>query len=234
MSLAFAACSATAAALCAWPASALIEAAASGAVVGRTPPAAAAGQAEDRSRTAAVPWLLALLSAASAWTLAVRLHPALVAAAACWLTICGVPLAAIDFRIRRLPNGLTATSLAGVFGLLTFAAIGTGRWRDLAVAGVGGLAVGVCFGLLALTRPGSAGLGDAKLSVSTGVMAAWFGWPVLLASLVAAFVLAAAYGLWSIAARRATLRGSSLPFGPFLLAGCLAAVLLAGGQAPGH
>jgi leader peptidase (prepilin peptidase) / N-methyltransferase len=229
MSLAFAACSAAVAAACAWPASALIDAAArAGAESTRS--ATIAGQAEYRRHTAGVPLVLALLSAASAWTAAVRLHPALVAAAACWLTICGMPLAAIDFRIRRLPNGLTATSLAGVLGLLALASIGGARWQDLAAAGAGGLALGACFGLLALTRPGSAGLGDAKLSVSTGALAAWFGWSVLLASVLAAFVLAAAYGLCRIAARGAALRGASLPFGPFLLAGCLVAVLLAGGH----
>jgi leader peptidase (prepilin peptidase)/N-methyltransferase len=233
MSLAFAACSATAAAACGWPASALIEAAGPWPGVG-SGPAGLASQAQDRWRTAARPWLLALLLAAAAWTIAVRLHPALVAAAGCWLAICGVPLAAIDVRVRRLPDGLTGTSLAGVLGLLAFAAFGGARWQYLAVAGAGGLAVGVCFLLLALTRPGSAGLGDAKLSVSTGVLAAWFGWPVLLASVVAAFVLAAGYGLWIIGTRRATLRGTSLPFGPFLLTGCLAAVLLAGGHDPGH
>jgi leader peptidase (prepilin peptidase)/N-methyltransferase len=83
------------------------------------------------------------------------------------------------------------------------------------------------FVLLALARPGSAGLGDAKLGLSTGALAGWFGWGILLASVFAAFLLAAACGLALIAARRATLRAGSLPFGPFMLAGCLAAVLLA-------
>jgi hypothetical protein len=40
----------------------------------------------------------------------------------------------------------------------------------------------------------------------------------------AAFVLAAGYGIWLIASGRASFRGGSLPFGPFLLAGCLLAV----------
>ena len=81
------------------------------------------------------------------------------------------------------------------------------------------------FTSLALARPGSAGLGDAKLGVSVGAMAAWLGWGVLADAVVAAFVLAAGYSGWLITTRRSGLRGS-LAFGPFLLAGCLAAVLL--------
>jgi len=162
--------------------------------------------------------------AASAWAITVRLHPALVAVAACWLTACGVPLAVIDVRTRRLPDTLTAASLAGVVGFLAL----TANWQDVATAGAGGLAVGAFFVLLALTRPSSAGLGDAKLGLSTGALAGWFGWGVVLGSMVAAFVLAAAVGCWLLATGRATLRGTNLPFGPSLLGGCLAAILLAG------
>ena len=95
-----------------------------------------------------------------------------------------------------------------------------------AAAGAG--AVGAFFGLLALIRPGSAGPGDAKLGLSTGALAAWFGWDVLVWSVFAAFALAAATALMLLAARRISFRSGSLPFGPFLLAGCLAVVLLAG------
>jgi len=239
MSLAFSASSAAVAAACAWPASAVIGAR-TGAASSRPADADAPAyelrrtaadprrMAADPRRTAADPRLLAALLAASAWGITLRLHPAMVAAAACWLIICGVPLAAVDVQSRRLPNALTASSLAGVFGLLTAAAVGTAYRPDLPRAAVGGLAVGGILGLLALTRPGSAGLGDAKLGLSTGALAGWFGWRVLLASVVVAFVLAAACGLWLVATRQATLRGTTLPFGPFLLAGCLAVVLLTG------
>jgi leader peptidase (prepilin peptidase) / N-methyltransferase len=223
------------AALSAWPACALIDAAGGPAAGsssrpnGAGSPADAADQAEVRRRgTAARRWLLAALLAASAWGITMRLEPAPVAAAACWLTICGVPLAVIDVRVRRLPNGLTAASLAGVVSLLVVAAIATGYRPELLVAMAGGLAVGGLFGLLALARPGSAGLGDAKLGLSTGALAGWVGWSAVLVSVIAAFAFAAACGLLLVVTRRATLRGTSLPFGPFLLAGCLTVVLLAG------
>jgi leader peptidase (prepilin peptidase)/N-methyltransferase len=151
-----------------------------------------------------------------------------VAAAGCWLAIGGASLAVIDIRVRRLPDVLTAACGAGIAALLAAAAASSADWHDLTRAGKGGLAVAAFFGLLALARPGSAGLGDAKLGVSIGALTGWFGWGLLLASVFTSFVLAAAVGLWLMGTRRATLRGTSLPFGPFLLAGCLAVVLLAG------
>jgi len=37
-------------------------------------------------------------------------HPALVLAAACWLTACAVPLACTDFAVQRLPDPLTGAA----------------------------------------------------------------------------------------------------------------------------
>jgi prepilin signal peptidase PulO-like enzyme (type II secretory pathway) len=45
-----------------------------------------------------------------------------------------------------------------------------------------------------------------------------------VAALFAAFVLAAGYGIWLVASGRVSFHGGSMPFGPFLLAGCLLAV----------
>jgi len=124
----------------------------------------------------------------------------------------------------RLPDALTGACLAGTAACLTAAAAAAGSWPVLGRAAVGALAVAAFFTLLALIRPGSAGLGDAKLGLSTGALAAWFGWTVLLSALFAAFVLAAGYAVWLLASGRTSLRGGSVPFGPFLLAGCLLAV----------
>jgi leader peptidase (prepilin peptidase)/N-methyltransferase len=157
-----------------------------------------------------------------------RLREELVAAADGWLVVCGLPLSLVDIRIRRLPDPLTAGCAAGIAVLLTAAAATDSRWHDLVTAGAGAVATCVFFALLALAKPGSAGLGDAKLGLSTGALAAWSGWGFLLTSVFTAFVLAACYGLGLLMTRRASVRGSSVPFGPFLLAGCLAVVLLAG------
>jgi leader peptidase (prepilin peptidase) / N-methyltransferase len=216
------------AAACGWPASEL-------AIVLGTPAHTAAadapgdagavtsGRPARRARRITV-LVTSLILAAIAFGIAIRLRPAEVAAAGCWLAACGMPMAIIDARHRRLPDALTGACLAGTAALLIAAAVASRDWPALGRAGLGAFAVAAFFALLALAKPGSAGLGDAKLGLSTGALAAWFGWAVLVSAVFAAFVLAAGYGIWLIASGRASFRGGSLPFGPFLLAGCLLAV----------
>jgi leader peptidase (prepilin peptidase) / N-methyltransferase len=226
---------AVAGAACGWPASTLVVAlGTSGRAEGTTGTAgatavqhAAAARADaapsSRPSSAAV-LLTSLVLAALAFGIAARLHPATVAGAGCWVAACGVPMAIIDVRQRRLPDALTGACFAGTAALLTAAAAASADWPALGRAGLGALAVAASFALLALARPGSAGLGDAKLGLSTGALAAWFGWAVLLSAVFAAFIGAACYGGWLVASGRASFRSGSVPFGPFLLAGCLLAV----------
>jgi leader peptidase (prepilin peptidase)/N-methyltransferase len=168
----------------------------------------------------------AVVLAALAGAAGLRLHPVAVAAACGWLAVCGLPLAIVDITARRLPDPLTGAAFAGVTAALLAAAITTGNWGQLGRAAGGAALVFALFAVLALLRPGSAGLGDAKLGLSTGALAAWCGWGILLASLFAAFALAALIGVALLATGRVTLRSGSVPFGPFLLAGCIAIVLL--------
>jgi leader peptidase (prepilin peptidase) / N-methyltransferase len=193
------------AACCGWPASRIVR--------GYT------------QRTIAPP-VLALLMAILAFAAGTLVHPALVACAAAWLAVCAVPLAVIDLAEFRLPDPLTMAAAGGTATFLVCAAGVGGTWSQLARSAAGAAALAGLFLALAIARPGSAGLGDAKLSLSLGALAAWPGWGVLLGALLAAFLLAACYALWLLAARHASLR-SRLPFGPFLLAGTLIAVLLA-------
>jgi leader peptidase (prepilin peptidase) / N-methyltransferase len=230
MHLLFPVAAALVAAACGWPACELVVA------LGTPRPAPAAEGLADagaptsggarptrRARPTAI-LLMSLILAALAFGIAVRVHPAAVAAAGCWLAACGMPMVVIDARHRRLPDALTGASLAGTAALLIAAATASGAWSALGGAGLGALAVGAFFALLAVAKPGSAGLGDAKLGLSTGALAAWYGWAALVSAVFAAFVLAAGFSIWLIASGRASFRGGSVPFGPFLLAGCLLAV----------
>jgi leader peptidase (prepilin peptidase) / N-methyltransferase len=230
MHLLFPVAAALVAAACGWPASELV-------VALGTPAPAVAADGTAASGAATSGWrarptrragrttvlVTSLILGAVAFGIAVRLHPAEVAAAGCWLAACGLPMAMIDVRQRRLPDALTAACLAGTAALLIAAAVASNDWSALGRAGLGAFAVAAFFVLLALVKPGSAGLGDAKLGLSTGALAAWFGWAALVSAVFAAFVLAAGYGIWLIASGRASFRGGSVPFGPFLLVGCLLA-----------
>jgi leader peptidase (prepilin peptidase) / N-methyltransferase len=203
VSVTFAVGAAVVAAACAWPAARLVTA--------------------YTQRTIA-PLGLAVLMGALAGAAGTWVHPWPIACAACWLAVLAAPLAIIDVRARRLPDRLTAAAFAGIAVFLVTAAADSG-WRPLARAGEGAAGLAAFFLLLALVRPGSAGLGDAKLGLSIGALAAWFGWAALVAALFICFLLAAGYALWLLAVRRAG-AGSTMAFGPFLLAGCLAAVLV--------
>jgi len=85
------------------------------------------------------------------------------------------------------------------------------------------------------------GFGDVKLAPTLGLVLGWYGWGAVVTGTFAGFALGAVWGLFLIAARRAG-RRTALPFGPFMLVGALAAVLMAAwrdrvpedpGRAPG-
>jgi leader peptidase (prepilin peptidase)/N-methyltransferase len=75
--------------------------------------------------------------------------------------------------------------------------------------------------------PAGLGWGDVKLAGILGLYLGWLGLAVLAAGLFLGYLLAAGAGLGLIAAGRAS-RKTQLPFGPFLLAGTLAAIMLSG------
>jgi len=168
-----------------------------------------------------------LCTAALIGMLAVRVHPVLVLAAACWLAFCAVPLGWIDAAVQRLPDALTIPAAAGTMLLLTLAAAAGGDWPSLLRAAAGGAGLAGCYLAANMLGPAAVGRGDAKLSVSLGALLGWAGWDVLAGGVAVGFVLAAAYGAALLALRRATLR-QRIPFGPFMMAGAFLAVLAAG------
>ena len=159
--------------------------------------------------------------------LAARVHPghsALVLAAACWLAVCAVPLACADLAVQRLPDPLTGAAYAGTVVLLLLAAAVSGPWSALFRALLGGLALAGFYLLLILISPSGMSLGDVKLAASLGTLLAWFGWRLLLAGGFAGFLLGGIYGIALLASGRAT-RKQPIPYGPFMIAGAVLAVL---------
>jgi leader peptidase (prepilin peptidase) / N-methyltransferase len=159
--------------------------------------------------------------------LAARVPGGLVLAAACWLAACAVPLAFVDAIVSRLPNPLTAAAYAGtvVLLLLAVAVGGDGAsWSALLRAALGGLALLGCYLLLIIISPAGMSLGDVKLAASLGTLLAWFGWRVLIAGGAAGFLLGGLAGVMLLVSRRAA-RKQLIPFGPFMIAGAVLAVL---------
>ncbi len=130
---------------------------------------------------------------------------------------------AIDLEHRLLPDRITITLL--VFSLLvSLLPGGLSPFKALigAVSG-GGLMYGIAVVGDAVYKRETMGGGDIKLSAAIG---AFLGWEMLLVGLFLAFVLGAAGGLIYLAVGG---RDKTIPFGPFLAAGALLALVI--GQA---
>jgi leader peptidase (prepilin peptidase) / N-methyltransferase len=175
-------------------------------------------------RTGLPPLAVEVTSALLLGALAVRVHPGLVMAAACWLALCAVPLAFIDATVRRLPDPLTGSAFAGTALLLLAAAAASGHWPTLARAVAGGIAMAGFYLALALISPAGMGMGDVKAAASIGTLLAWAGWRFLIVGGFAGFLLAAIYGIALLASGRAT-RKQQIPFGPFMIAGAFLIIL---------
>lgn len=141
-----------------------------------------------------------------------------------WVGGVGVALAAIDLETYRLPDVLTLPSYVAVGVLLLLPAVAYGAWGNYLRAWLAALAVIGFYFLLALFKPGAMGLGDVKLAGVLGLALGWVGWGVVVFGGFLGFLLGGVVGVALMAVKRAG-RKSKIPFGPFMLAGTLLALL---------
>jgi prepilin signal peptidase PulO-like enzyme (type II secretory pathway) len=125
----------------------------------------------------------------------------------------------------RSPGG----AYAGTAVLLLAAAAVGGPWPALVRALLGGLALAGFYLLLMVVSPSGMSLGDVKLAASLGTLLAWFGWRLLLAGGFAGFLLGGVFAAALLAGRRAG-RKQPIPFGPFMIAGAVLAVVAQPGR----
>ena len=141
-----------------------------------------------------------------------------------YLGATGVALAMIDLDVKRLPNAIVLPSYVVVAVLLAGAAVIDG---DLSAMVRAGLGMGALFGfyfLLALVYPAGMGFGDVKLAGVLGIYLGWLGWAEVVTGGFLGFLFGGLVGGALMAVRRAG-RKSQIPFGPFMLAGALVAIL---------
>ncbi|MER6913654.1 A24 family peptidase [Streptomyces sp. NPDC000594] len=200
---------------------------ASARVPGGGPGGAAGGERPERGVPAAA-WVGALACAALAAATGPR--PEL----AVWLALTPVAvlLALVDRRVHRLPDRLTLPLAGAAVVLLGLAAVvpgAAGSWRR---ALLGGLVLGGAYFLLFVIHPGGMGFGDVKLALPLGVVLGWYGWGTLFLGAFAGFLFGSVYGFGLMALGRAG-RRTAIPFGPFMIGGALAGLLLGGYGVPG-
>lgn len=143
------------------------------------------------------------------------------------LTPVSVLLAAVDFAAHRLPDVLTLPLATATLVLLGGAALLPDAGGSWTAALLGSVTLGACYFVLFLLSKGF-GFGDVKLALALGAVLGWYGWPIVLIGTFAGYLLGALYGIALILAGRAG-RATRIPFGPFLLAGAFAGLLLGSG-----
>jgi leader peptidase (prepilin peptidase)/N-methyltransferase len=144
-----------------------------------------------------------------------------------WLLVAplGVLLAVVDFTVQRLPDVLTLSLAGSALVLLAGAAAAPENAGDWLTALYGALALGGGYFVLFLINPNGMGFGDVKLALGLGAVLGWYGWGAVLLGTFAGFLFGGLYGMGLVVARRAG-RKTSIPFGPFLIAGAFVGLLV--------
>ena len=183
----------------------------------------ASGPADKPTKTR--PGLFELLTAAVFALLTSRFGLSAQLPAYLYFAAIAIALATIDLRQRRLPNTIILSGLAITAALLIIAsATGTG-WAPLLRALLGGALLFTLYLVLAIINPRGLGMGDVKLSALIGIILAFQGWRILFTGTFLGFLIGAVLSIVVLATRRGGLK-SSVPFGPSMLAGALAASFL--------
>ena len=157
---------------------------------------------------------------------AARLGPSASLPAFLYLCAVSVALAAIDLETQRLPNVLTLPSYLVGGGLLAVAAAVDGDVGRLLRAVEGMVALYAFYFVICYATAGKGmGFGDVKLAGLLGLYLGWLGWPELLVGAFAAHLLGGVVAVWLLA-RGGASRKTRVPFGPFLVAGALVALLV--------
>ncbi|MGK5558390.1 prepilin peptidase [Actinomadura kijaniata] len=143
-----------------------------------------------------------------------------------YLVAVGVLLCYIDVRVKRLPDRFTLSSYA-IGAILLGAAVpftenGLTRFGH---ALIGMAALFLLYAVQVFLVPSGLGLGDVKLSGALGLYLGWFGTGAWVLGLLLTY-FAGGFAAIAIMIIRRTRKGE-IPFGPYMIAGTLGAVLLA-------
>ena len=137
-----------------------------------------------------------------------------------------IALAAIDLERFLLPRAVVYPASALVVIALIVAAAARGQWHRLGIAAACAAAAFAVFFAINFIRPAWMGFGDVRLSALIGLALGWLGAWTVVVGFLAANLLGALVGVALIALGRAG-RRTALPYGVFLAAGSIFAVLLA-------
>ena len=170
------------------------------------------------------PLLMEVITGALFGVVGARFGMHLEAAAFVILVAALMPLSVIDLRTKRLPRQLIY--LCGVLGapLLVAAALVADEPQRIWWAAVGGGGALAFFLALYLGWSGGMGDGDVRLAGLLGMYLGWIGLSHVPIGLFLGFLLGAVIGV-VVLARNGGDRKAAVPFGPFMAAGAMIAVV---------
>ncbi len=185
-----------------------------------------AGPFPELSRAGMRPASVSVIVATGAlWAaIGVKYHDQSVLPAYLLLAASLVALSAVDFELFLLPNRMIYPTGYALFALLVGAAIADDDFHPLGRSVVCAAGAFVAFAILHLISPRSMGFGDVRLSFLLGLGLGYLGWKYVVLGLFLGFLYGAIIGVLLIVVRLRT-RNDHVPFGPFLAAGALTALL---------
>jgi len=164
--------------------------------------------------------LTAALFAALAWHLGARAE----LLADSWIAAIGVPLAATDIAVHRLPNRLVLPSYPIVITLLGLADLLDHNPAALLRSLAGMMILLALYSAPYYLLPGAIAGGDVKLAGVLGLGLGWASWSALLTGTFLGWALAAISRL-ALRATHTVNRDAPIPLGAFLITGALTALL---------
>ncbi|MGP4023824.1 prepilin peptidase [Actinomadura sp. 3N407] len=168
--------------------------------------------------------LMGLVTAAVYGILGWRVGAEPVLVALLYLAAVGTLLGFIDVEVKRLPDRFTLPSYGIAAALLAAAVPFTDDGlRHFQHALIGMAVLFVLYFVQAFIAPSGIGMGDVKLSGVLGLYLGWFGQDAWVVGLLATYFFGGLVGVGIMIVRRT--RKGEFPFGPYMLAGALIAVL---------
>jgi leader peptidase (prepilin peptidase) / N-methyltransferase len=168
---------------------------------------------------------VALVNAALFGAMAARFDDSWTLIAYLVLTAALVALAAIDLETYLLPNRIVYPLTVAMLVLLPLGLLADGDVDAFGRGLLAGVIAFAAFFVVHLVSPRGMGFGDVKLSFTLGLALGCVGWGEMILGLFLGFAYGAVIGIVLIATRLRR-KNQAVPFGPFLAAGAVTALLV--------
>lgn len=149
-----------------------------------------------------------------------------------WVLVSVIPfvvflsaMTVIDLRELRIPDKLTRPASVAAIPLLGLSFLTDGLDVSLVGALLGALVMGAFYFILFFIYPAGMGFGDVKLAPIIGAQLGFFGWIPVARGVIAAYLIVGPIAILLLVFGRAH-RKTGFPFGPFMAAGSVVALVL--------